>query len=347
MHLLLIGAGRGIVQKNGVKSGPRHQVSGREGQGERHAPPRVFVTANIATNIPTELLRTLVTVVDLRSFTKAANALGVTQPAVSAQIKRLQFLLDTDLLDKSAPGVTLTEQGELVVNYARRMLAINDQILGLVAPHPSPPAVRVGVPGDFGVTILPTTIAKFQARAPHLRIHLRGDTSENLLRDLRQGQLELAVALTIAGPALDARHYWREESVWIRGPTTRLDPAGRLALVTLREGSFMHRSTTSILNQAARDYEVVFVASSMAGLLAAVGAGLGISLISRRDVGSGVEICQEGMLPKPPEVFCGVYLRDGATPEMLHELADVMAAALNAPPDHLAGREIESPTTPR
>ena len=59
-------------------------------------------------NIPTELLRTLLAVVDLRSFTKAAQSLGVTQPAVSAQIKRLQGLVGADLLDKSAPGVTLT-----------------------------------------------------------------------------------------------------------------------------------------------------------------------------------------------------------------------------------------------
>src|SRR4051794_8882453 len=75
-------------------------------------------------NIPTDLLRTLISVVDLRSFTKAAQALGVTQPAVSAQIKRLQSLLTFDILDKSAPGVILTPRGEIVVTYARRLLSI-------------------------------------------------------------------------------------------------------------------------------------------------------------------------------------------------------------------------------
>ena len=70
-------------------------------------------------NIPTELLRTLIAVVDLRSFTKAAHLLGITQPAVSAQIKRLQSLLGSDLLDKSAPGVSLTPMGETIVNHAR------------------------------------------------------------------------------------------------------------------------------------------------------------------------------------------------------------------------------------
>jgi len=88
-------------------------------------------------NIPTELLRTLVFVVDQRSFTKAAQSLGVTQPAVSAQIKRLQFLLGYELLDKSAPGVSLTPRGEMVVTHARRMLSINDQIAQLGGGQPT------------------------------------------------------------------------------------------------------------------------------------------------------------------------------------------------------------------
>src|SRR5262249_42113749 len=69
-------------------------------------------------NIPTELLRTFVAVVDLRSFTRAAQSLGITQPAVSAQVKRLQQLLGGELLDKSAPGVLLTAMGESVLGSA-------------------------------------------------------------------------------------------------------------------------------------------------------------------------------------------------------------------------------------
>jgi len=302
------------------------------------------VTANLTTNIPTELLRTLITVVDLRSFTKAANALGITQPAVSAQIKRLQFLLDTELLDKSAPGVTLTEKGELVVNYARRLLGVNDQILNLVAPRSSVPALRVGIPGDFGGSILPTTVAEFQARTPNLRFQLRGDMSENLLRDLRQGELDLAVALTMLGPALDARHYWREEWVWIRGRSVTLEAGRRLTLVTLREGALIHRVATSILDQAARDYEIVFSAFSSIGLLAAVAAGLGIALVPRLEVPPHLAMCDDAFLPKPPDMYCGIYLRERLDCQMLETLADGMADALKARPDPFAGagQEIES-----
>ena len=93
------------------------------------------------TNIPTDLLRTLVAVVDLRSFTKAAAKLGVTQPAVSAQIKRLQFLLGGELFDRSVQGISLTPQGDLVVSYARRLLSINDQIVSISDNGPRPELV--------------------------------------------------------------------------------------------------------------------------------------------------------------------------------------------------------------
>ena len=73
------------------------------------------------TNIPTDLLRTLVAVVDLRSYTKAANSLGVTQPAVSAQIKRLQQLIGADVFERGGQGVALTSRGERVVARKHRL----------------------------------------------------------------------------------------------------------------------------------------------------------------------------------------------------------------------------------
>src|SRR5690242_7263425 len=107
------------------------------------------------TNIPTDLLRTLVAVADLRSFTKAATSLGVTQPAVSAQIKRLQSLLASELFDRSTPGIMLTPQGERIVAYARRMLSINDQIVEIGGENLAPERIiRVGAPGDFVASVV-------------------------------------------------------------------------------------------------------------------------------------------------------------------------------------------------
>src|SRR3981189_399960 len=144
-------------------------------------------------NIPTELLRTLVSVVDLRSFTKAAQALCVTQTAVNAQIKRLPFLLGFEILDKSAPGVSLTSRGEMVVGHARRMLAINDQIAQLSGTRPTAQTLRVGIPGDFAGVKIPATLAQFRKRWPDIRFSATAASFANMFRGLRQGALDVRV----------------------------------------------------------------------------------------------------------------------------------------------------------
>jgi hypothetical protein len=106
------------------------------------------------------------------------------------------------------------------------------------------------------------------------------------------------VALTTAGPALDARHYWREEVAWIRKPGTTVDPSGRLSIVTRL-------------------------------------------MLGRREVPQGIEICDEPFLPKPPEVYCGIHLRERLDSEMLEGLADVMADALRARPSDTASSRPE------
>src|SRR5436305_2266080 len=118
-------------------------------------------------NIPTDLLRTLLAVVDVRSFTKAAQLIGVTQPAVSAQIKRLQYLLGYEVLDKSAPGVSLTPRGEIVVNNARRLLSINDEILNLASVH-TRQTIRIGIPVDYAGSRIPAALSRFRERWPDI-----------------------------------------------------------------------------------------------------------------------------------------------------------------------------------
>lgn len=283
------------------------------------------------TTVPTELLRTLVAVVDLRSFTKAAQSLGVTQPAVSAQIKRLQALLGGDLLDKTAPGVSLTPRGEAVVDHARRLLEINDRILHLAAPRATEPPLRIGVPGDFAGSILPATFAAFRLRYPGVRFFIRGDISDNLLRDLRQGHLDLVVALTMSEPTLEARHQWSERVTWVNGPVAygSDDP---VPLVSFGQDSVAHRLATNLLSQAGRDTDLVFTTFSVAGLLAAVGAGLGVALVPARTVADEPGLQDAGTLPEPPDVCCAIYLRDGIDLHIVEDLADTMAEALRPPP---------------
>jgi len=294
------------------------------------------------TNIPTELLRTLVAVVDLRSFTKAAQSLGVTQPAVSAQIKRLQGLLGTDLLDKSAPGVSLTNAGELVVNYARRLLSINDQILDLAGPRSAAKTVRIAATGDFTAPAISVGLTCARARRPDLRYEVYNANIDTLLRDLREGDADLGVWVSATGPTFDTRHYWTEPLVWVHSPSTRIDPSRPVPLVSYGEECLFTRNAMLALGQAGCESELMFVGSSLLGLAAAVAAGFGVMILprSRADI-PGISIWENAPLPKLPDIFCGVYVRIGAELEEREQIAEMIAAALrpDASPSH---RESES-----
>jgi DNA-binding transcriptional LysR family regulator len=276
-------------------------------------------------NIPTELLRTLVAVVDLRSFTKAAQSLGVTQPAVSAQIKRLQTLLDCELFDKSAPGVSLTGSGDLVVSYARRMLSINDQIVDLSAPRLGARSLRIGVPGDFAAPYLPRVLAEFRAEHPDIRVSVRSDSFDAMSRDLRQGDLNLMVGLSERGINLDARHQWVEPSVWVRGPLFNLDPDAPVPLITLGEQWAIHRAAVAALNRGQRAVEVVFIGPSGASIVQAVRYGLGIAALSRsRTKLLGLEVWEDAPLPPVGDLYCGIYLGENGDQPHLEKLADAL-----------------------
>jgi DNA-binding transcriptional LysR family regulator len=276
-------------------------------------------------NIPTELLRTLVAVVDLRSFTKAAQSLGVTQPAVSAQIKRLQVLLDSELFDKSAPGVSLTPSGRLVVNFARRMLSINDQIVEISVPKLSAQSVRIGVSGGFAAPLLPPLLAEFKLRYPALRFLVRSEHFDIVSRDLRQGDLDLLIGLSEGDVMMDARHQWAEPMVWVRNPSLQLDDDAPVPLVTFGENCAYHRLALRAFSKAERPYEIVFVGASEASICAAVSSGLGISAMSARMARrAGFEPWEDAPLPPVGDVFCGIYLGENGDRIVLEELADAV-----------------------
>jgi len=289
------------------------------------------------TNIPTDLLRTLVAVVDLRSFTKAAQSLGVTQPAVSAQIKRLQFLLGSDLFDRSALGVNLTPQGEAVVSHARRMLSINDQILSAAEAKPDSRRIRIGLPGDLSGPLLPWTLAKFRLRWPNYCFDMFSGGLGPIIRDLRQGETDIVVALSLEPPS-DARHSWTDQLVWVRSDATKIDPHAPVSMLAFSEECMCYRAGVQALKQAGRESRLVMTASTVLSLSAGVDAGLGTMVMTHGRVNlTQLTRWDDAPLPPLPELHVGIYVREGSDTKPLFELADDLASLLRPKPDDAVG----------
>jgi DNA-binding transcriptional LysR family regulator len=276
------------------------------------------------TNIPTELLRTLITVVDLRSFTKAAHALGMTQPAVSAQIKRLQVLLGGELLDKSAPGVALTPKGEGVVQHARELLFVNDEIVGMARPR-SLSGLRIGISDDAQTVMLASVLGACRRGAPGA-LEIRG--SDDLLRDLRLGELDLVIALDEPGANAGARHRWTEPLAWVCAPGLAFNRGAALPLVLADGAGEIARFATAVLDRSRAEWEAACRVPSSLGCTAAIAAGLGIGATLQRFMPAELIVCEDPRLPRLPELACGIYLRDGAAEPRAGQLADVLAEML-------------------
>jgi len=295
------------------------------------------------TNIPTDLLRTFVAVVDLRSFTKAAVKLGVTQPAVSAQIKRLQSLLGGDLFDRSVQGVSLTPQGELVVSYARRLLSINDQIVHIRDTGPRPELViRVGTPSEYITSLLPGVFAEFRERRPDVRFVVRNDTYDPLVRQLRSGDIDIMLGLSMM-PPYDARHSRAEEVVWVHSPALHIDPDRPVPLVCYSENCVYHRAAVQVLQSAGLNWEDVLTSPGVSSLTLAVNAGLGVMAVTRRRAERlGLTVWEDAPLPKLPDLYSGIYVREGDARAVYEELADAVAAVLYESPAAPAVRKAGS-----
>ena len=142
-------------------------------------------------NLPTDLLRTFVTVTDLGGYTRAAESLGRTQPAISLQMRRLEKIVGTTLITQKGRTFQLTEQGETLSRYAREILRLNDEAIGRFHPATATGVIRVGLPTDFAVAYLQRALTEFSMSHDDIDLEIRCDLSRVLLDALHRDDLDI------------------------------------------------------------------------------------------------------------------------------------------------------------
>jgi DNA-binding transcriptional LysR family regulator len=261
-------------------------------------------------NIPTDLLRTLVTVVDLASYSRAGERLGRSQPTVSLQVKRLQDLLEVPLFDKDGSGVRLTEAGQTATAYARRILALNDEMVLRLAGRDARGKLRIGIPNDYADHFMPRLMERFTDEQAALNLNVVCDVSHKLLDSLQEGLYDVVVAMTSDGPAEGAFMTWKEPLTWIGSRrTTAPEPRLPLRIVCYPEGCVYRDRMLAALQRDGLDFEIVYTSSSLAGIEAAVASGFGLTALSRRIVPPQLRaVSPEAVLPALGGVVVGIYL---------------------------------------
>ncbi len=231
-------------------------------------------------NLPMDLLRTFVTIHDLGGFTQAGEMLGRSQPAVSLQVKRLEAMTEVQLFNRTG-GMTLTEEGQMLYNYARKILELNDTvILRLTAPAVSG-SVNLGIPNDFEVSFLPRTLSKFSQAYPDVTLNVHTDLSVNLLQDFKKGTYDLVMRMDeYSGHSFEENDFIAEPLAWVSGPGFNFKPDQPVPLVLYPKGCIYRQHITAALNKANIPWRVLYSTSSLLGIQAAIEAGLGISALA-------------------------------------------------------------------
>ena len=227
-----------------------------------------------------ELLRSFVSVVDSGGFTRAGERVHRTQSTVSQQIKRLEDDVGQPLLNRTGKDVTPTEVGERLLSYARRLLSLAEEARDVVGGPSKEGAVRLGIPEDFAAYRLTKLLANFSRARPGLRLDVRVDQSTYLRRDLERGELDLALFKRGAGEK-GGIAVWPERVHWVTSKTHPIDPEIRsVPLIGFPVGCLYRAGAIHAIESAGRTWHMAYTSSSLAGIQAAVAAGLGLSILS-------------------------------------------------------------------
>jgi DNA-binding transcriptional LysR family regulator len=246
-----------------------------------------------------DLLRSFVSVVDAGGFTRAGERVHRTQSTVSQQIKRLEEDIGQPLLIRNGKDVTPTEAGERLLSYARRLLSLAEEARDVLTRPGNEGAVRLGIPEDFAAYRLAKLLASCTRTRPGLRLHVRADQSLTLKRDLERGELDLALLKRNAGEK-GGIAMWPERVHWVTSKSHPIDlNISSLPLIGFPGGCLYRARAIHALESAGRGWHMAYTSSSLAGIQAAVAAGMGLSILSEMAIQSDHRVltAKDGFAP--------------------------------------------------
>lgn len=277
-------------------------------------------------NLDVTTLRSFVAVADSGGVTRAAGFLHLTQSAVSMQLKRLEELLGLELLDRSGRTIALTASGDQLLTYARRMVALNDEVITRLTDQAFEGEISVGVPNDIVYPAIPRVLQQFNTAFPRVKVHLNSSFTRRLREQFSKGELDLILTTeNDAGP--DAETISRRPLRWVGAPggsTWRQRP---LRIAFCRYCSFRPR-VIEALDGAGIKWEMAVETESDRTIEATVAADLAIhSAIEGTEPGHLSPIEHGGALPDLPMQSINLYGADDSKGEVISTMANLLRRA--------------------
>ena len=279
--------------------------------------------------IDIDQLRTFIAIAETGSFTKAADLVHKTQSAVSMQMKRLEERLDRPIFTRDGRASKLTEDGERLLNYARRIVKLNIEALSAFSDSELSGRVRLGVPDDYADRYLPEIMARFSRAYPGVELTITCQSSIELIELIDENELDLAIVTNCEG-ARPAESFRRERLLWVSSNRHSIHLEERLPLALGRPSCMWRQSAIDQLETIGRPYRVLFTSANAGAVSAAVLSGLAVSVFPESGLRPGMRVLTpaEGF-PELPSCNIGLIRNPHERPKLADALADHIISSLD------------------
>ena len=247
-------------------------------------------------NIDTIALQCFIALAETGSFTKAAERVGRTQSAISQQISKMESLLGKSLLVRGK-AFALTPEGEIFLGYARRIFALHREALDRFKEPELEGEVRFGLPENFASVYLSEILADFSRIHPRILLNIECDLTLTLFERFKKKEFDLVlVKMNRPEDFPNGLDVWSEPLKWV-GDHSLIDPAKPVPLILAPQPCVYRASAVASLEQAGRSWRLVFSSPSYAGAVAAVRAGMGISVMPQTMIPDDLQAIEAAVLP--------------------------------------------------
>jgi DNA-binding transcriptional LysR family regulator len=265
----------------------------------------------MARNLDLTAMRSFAMVAETGGVTRAAARLHLTQSAVSMQVKRLEDAIGAPLLDRARRGVLLTSQGELLLSYARRIIALNDEAWGRLTADDLEGEIVFGVPSDVVYPHVPGVLRRFAREFPRVKVTLVSSYTRKLKSMLARGAADL-ILTTEGVPDKGGERLETASLIWVGAPGGHAWKARPLRLA-FENNCIFRGPTQAALDKAGTEWEMGVTSDSTRSIEATVSADLGVHASIESAISQHFEkIPHGGALPPLPSISINMYLAEGA-----------------------------------
>jgi DNA-binding transcriptional LysR family regulator len=283
----------------------------------------------MAAPLDLDQLQTFVTICDKGSFTRAADEVHRTQSAVSMQMRRLEERIGKPLFERDGRTNRLTEDGERLLGYARRMLHLNRETLAAFDDRALEGTVRIGTPDDYADRFLPEIMARFARSNPRVELTVTCEPTPGLVEHLKRGNLDIAI-VTHSDTHGQSEIVRREPLLWVTSANHATHEQEVLPMAFGRPNCLWRRAACDVLDGMNREYRVLFSSFSATVITAAVLSGLAMSVLPECALRPGMRVLGEsdgfGTLP---DCKIGIMRGHTARPDIVDAIARHISDSLD------------------